>query len=273
MRHVFAAHGTQDDDRASGRSKREWTGGYSDLGLLARDAAATAATCGIDALYSACTACQRFSRNDAWYGIGDFAPGARGGRGATSAAAAAAATAARTPPTPPPPPPPAAWASCTPGAGGACCGAWVPPAVLWQSWYHLFVPTWLSAGDRLLVAFSDELFDQPQRFMGMVASHFRLPTMQFDTRFAYNTRAKRGLKWRGRAAAVRREPRRGGGGRGGAAADSRDGTKPAGLGARANVSAETTRLLRLVTRHSTRHLDELLRAARRPRVPEAWLAD
>tara|TARA_B110001452_G_scaffold215769_1_gene187011 strand:- start:75 stop:500 length:426 start_codon:yes stop_codon:yes gene_type:complete len=138
--------------------------------------------------------------------------------------------------------------------------------VLWQSWYHLFVPKWLSAGDRVLVAFSDELFDQPQRFMEMVASHFRLPTMQYDTRFAYNTRAKRGLKWRGRAAAIRREPRRGGGGRGGTAASSRGETQRVP----ANVSTDTTRLLRSIMADSTRQLDEMLRAARRPRVPEAW---
>ena len=33
------------------------------------------------------------------------------------------------------------------GAAGARCGAWAAPPVLWQSWYHLFVPRWMAAGE------------------------------------------------------------------------------------------------------------------------------
>ena len=95
----------------------------------------------------------------------------------------------------------------------------------------------------------------PQRLMARVSEHFRLPPMQYDTRFAYNTRAKRGLKWWGRSSATRREPKR-------AAARAR--APPA------NVSDETMRLLREATADSVRRLDEALRADQRPGVPDAW---
>ena len=50
-------------------------------------------------------------------------------------------------------------------------------------------------------------------------------------------------------------------------------TDEAGVATAANVSETTWRLLRQVTAHSVRRLDEALRHANRPGVPQAWLEE
>ena len=108
--------------------RREWTGPES-LPLLARRAAREVAACGIESLYASCVPCARFVRSEQRHGVAPPAGGAGGGGDA---------------------------------GGAARCGAWVAPPVLWQSWYHLFLPRWLAAGDRLLLAFSDDLLSRPE---------------------------------------------------------------------------------------------------------------
>ena len=97
--------------------------------MLARRAAREATACGVASLYANCAPCTRFVRGEPRHGVPTTPTGA-GGAG---------------------------------GAGGAArCGAWVAPPVLWQSWYHLFLPRWLAAGERLLIAFSDDLLRRPE---------------------------------------------------------------------------------------------------------------
>ncbi len=90
-----------------------------------------------------------------------------------------------------------------------------------------------------------------------------LPAHAFDTKLAYNTRHKRGLRWWGRASAVRREAAQ----RGAAAA------QPAAAVAGNNASGDagTLRLLRGLMAPSVRSLDALLRGAKRAGVPRQWL--
>ena len=194
--------------------------------MLARRAAREAAACGIESLYANCVPCTRFVRGEPWHGIATSPTGA-GGAGS---------------------------------AGGARCGAWVAPPVLWQSWYHLFLPRWLAAGERLLLAFSDDLLRRPEIVMTAVARHLRLPPHAFDLHLAYNTKRKRGLHWWGRANAVPRDR-----------ATPRHAGAPTLNASEAGASEATVHSLRRLMAPSVRSLDELLRAASRPGVPTQWL--
>ena len=89
-----------------------------------------------------------------------------------------------------------------------------------------------------------------------------LPAHAFDTKLAYNTRHKRGLRWWGRASAVRREAAQ----RGAGAAQP-----AAAVAGNASGDAGTLRLLRGLMAPSVRSLDSLLRGAKRAGVPRQWL--
>lgn len=121
--------------------------------------------------------------------------------------------------------------------------------------------------------------------MAAVARHLRLPRHTFDTHLAYNTKAKRGLRWWGRANAEARdratrrhgEYSRGEYSQGGeysgreAARGGVNGGAPAVNASGAEASEATMRSLRRLMAPSVRSLDELLRAASRPGVPAQWL--
>lgn len=235
--------------------KVQWTGAEP-LSMLARRAEREATACGLDALYDGCVPCARFVHADAGRGLQR-----RGGKG--SGSAAAGPTDERAPSPPPPVARPASVGGAG-GAGGARCGAWAAPPVLWQSWYHLFLPRWLGVGERLLLAFSDDLSSRPEEVMAAVAHHLRLPPhvydLHLDLHLAANTKEKRGLHWWGRDNVVPRDravPRRGG--------------TPTPNASGAEVSDETRHTLRRLMAASVRSLDELLRASSRPGVPAQWL--
>ena len=92
--------------------------GHRRFGELVTALEPTARRCSYAALYEACEPCRRFLAAPA------------SSRAAQSAAAAAGQA------------PPAA------RSHSSQCD--VPP-VVWQSWYHLFLPRWLSHGEHLLV--------------------------------------------------------------------------------------------------------------------------
>ncbi|KAL3917274.1 MAG: hypothetical protein SGPRY_006468 [Prymnesium sp.] len=66
--------------------------------------------------------------------------------------------------------------------------------VIWQahhSWYHIFLPSWLRLGPRVLVEFSDD-FSDADGMMRRVASFLSLSHFNFSTNIAFNTETKRG---------------------------------------------------------------------------------
>eukprot|EP00966_Prymnesium_polylepis_P195858 4539455-Prymnesium_polylepis.1 len=93
------------------------------------------------------------------------------GLSAQTAAAAAAAAAAETP-------------LDAPGAAelASARGRCYAPPVIWQSWYHLFLPRWLQLGPRVLLEFSDDAFTDADRTMARIASFLSLPPFNFSTR-------------------------------------------------------------------------------------------
>lgn len=99
---------------------------------------------------------------------------------ASSRAAQSAAASGQTPPAPPPRDATARASQCA-----------VPP-VVWQSWYHLFLPRWLAHGKHLLLEFSDDLFDAAPAAMERVRAFLSLPPFAFDTAVAFNTESRRG---------------------------------------------------------------------------------
>ena len=54
-----------------------------------------------------------------------------------------------------------------PGAAelAAAKGRCYAPPVVWQSWYHIFLPKWLELGPRLLLEFSDDAFTDADALM------------------------------------------------------------------------------------------------------------
>lgn len=66
------------------------------------------------------------------------------------------------------------------------------PPVVWQSWYHLFVPRFQRHKKRLLVEFSDDMFADADALMRRVGSFIGLANHSFSTSIAYNTESRRG---------------------------------------------------------------------------------
>ena len=64
--------------------------------------------------------------------------------------------------------------------------------MVWQSWYHLFLPRWLSHGEHLLLEFSDDLFGEAPAAMERVRAFLGLAAFPFDTSVAFNTESRRG---------------------------------------------------------------------------------
>ena len=68
----------------------------------------------------------------------------------------------------------------------------ITPPVIWQSWYHLFLPRFQRHGKRVLVEFSDDLFADADALMQRVGSFLGLSAFNFTTSIAYNTEKRRG---------------------------------------------------------------------------------
>jgi len=75
---------------------------------------------------------------------------------------------------------------------GAMDRTCVVPPVVWQSWYHLFLPRYLRLGHRLLIEFSDDLTQSSELMMQRVGHFVGLPKFNFSTSVAYNTERRRG---------------------------------------------------------------------------------
>ena len=141
-------------------------------------------------------------------------------------------------------------------AGGAACNgsALEVPPVLWQSWYHLFLPRWIETlRGRVAVAFSDELFGDAAALLARLGAFLQLPPRAYNTSLAYNTALRRGLAGDAAvpAAAAREEHER----------------------RAAQAAAGRPLLLRLheLTAHSVVETDALLRRDHRAGVPAGWL--
>jgi hypothetical protein len=66
------------------------------------------------------------------------------------------------------------------------------PPVVWQSWYHLFLPRFMKHGPRLLLEFSDDMVTNAGAMMTRVSSFLDLPPFNYTTSIAYNTEKRRG---------------------------------------------------------------------------------
>ncbi|KAL1495599.1 hypothetical protein AB1Y20_016959 [Prymnesium parvum] len=140
-----------------------WIDGHADFSNFTRALSVRVRGCTAEELYQACVACRRFA-------AAPFSGAPPGGAPLSQprldAPGAAELTAAR-----------------------RRCYA---PPVIWQSWYHLFLPPWLALGRRLLLEFSDDAFADADGLMRRVAAFLSLPAHNFSTRIAYNTETKRG---------------------------------------------------------------------------------
>ena len=126
--------------------------------------------------------------------------------------------------------------------------------MLWQSWYHLFLPRWIETlRGRVAVAFSDELFGDAAALLARLGPFLQLPPRAYNTSLAYNTALRRGLAGDAAvpAAAAREEHER----------------------RAAQAAAGRPLLLRLheLTAHSVVETDALLRREHRAGVPAGWL--
>lgn len=139
---------------------REWIDGHALFGNFTAALRVATHACPPAALYAACKACVRFAAAPA--------AGSHASMNATFRSTFAVetddATATR----------------CT-----------VAP-VVWQSWYHLFLPRLLQAGPRVLVEFSDDLFDDAEGLMQRVGTFLGLGRHNYSTAIAYNTEQRRG---------------------------------------------------------------------------------
>ena len=67
----------------------------------------------------------------------------------------------------------------------------VPP-VVWQSWYHIFLPRYLLLGHRVLLEFFDDMSADAASMMTRVGEFLALPSFNYSTSVAYNTEHRRG---------------------------------------------------------------------------------
>ena len=116
----------------------------------------------------------------------------------------------------------AATDGCTPEALYAACepcarfvaapGASVPAAarnasdgrckvapVIWQSWYHLFIPRYLRHGQRVLIEFSDDMFDDASATMQRVV----IAAMAARCHWLWRTESSSPSSWRGKNALLK----------------------------------------------------------------------
>jgi hypothetical protein len=101
-----------------------WVNGRSNFGAFVRSLKEATRGCTAAALYAACEPCARFAAAPNGRFVSAHAPSLAVNESITTAATVRCAT----------------------------------PPVVWQSWYHLFLPRFQRHGKRLLVEFSDDLF-------------------------------------------------------------------------------------------------------------------
>lgn len=132
-----------------------WVNGHRKFGAFVRALRESTSSCSAAELYAACEACSRYA----------LAPGNAMGSG-IAASAITRNTSARE----------------------RC----VTPPVVWQSWYHLFLPRLQMHQKRLLIEFSDDLFADANALMQRVSSFIGLSQFKYSTSIAYNTEKRRG---------------------------------------------------------------------------------
>jgi len=141
-----------------------WVSGYAHFSQLVRFLKISAVGCSPEELYRACRSCTRFIS----------APGAVGAEASNIDGNANYVS-----------------NSVDWNASYVSERCEVPP-VIWQSWYHIFIPRYQRRSRRLLIEFSDDLFDAPQTMMQRVGAYIGLPQYAYSTDIAYNTEKKRG---------------------------------------------------------------------------------
>lgn len=133
------------------------------------------------------------------------------------------------------------------------------PPIIWQSWYHIFLPSWMDLGQRLLIEFSEDTFTNADELMKRVATFLALPHFRFNTSLAFNVEGKRG-------------------------ASISNGEKNAALATtakskRSSASPEAMRIVERLMVDSVAQLDQILKTRRwtpaqeqhRRQLPEAWV--
>ena len=143
-----------------------WVHGHARFRDLVSELRRVTEGCAPEQLYAACAPCARFKE----------APSPRDKRSAQGPARAL----------------PASRGGTENATGGLQHGRCVVPPVIWQSWYHLFVPRYLHQGPNLLLEFSDDMFSDADAMMSRVGSFLGLPAHKYQTSVAYNTEKRRG---------------------------------------------------------------------------------
>ena len=144
---------------------KEWVDGHARFGQLVSAMSQDTSGCTPLELYTACEPCVRFvtAPNPFWSDASEA-------HGTLTAPQLSANSTVR----------PSSLRSC------------VVPPVVWQSWYHLFLPRYMRQGRRLLIEFSDDMSGGADEMMKRVGDFIGLPVFNFSTNVAYNTEKKRG---------------------------------------------------------------------------------
>ena len=202
-----------------------WVDGHSQFNQLVASLRTSTAGCSPEQFYAACKACARFAS----------APGfATFQHGSTLVPNVGASRTTE---------------KLLPATGIVAESQCVVPPVIWQSWYHLFIPRYQRRSKRLLIEFSDDLFDDPQAMMRRVGGFLGLPAFNYSTNVAYNTERKRGAY----IAKVPQEPNVTVGKRGGNEADASKAES-----SRTKAAQDDMAYVQGLMRHSVNHLQGVL---------------
>ena len=242
---AFSEYKNKRDLMVKGAPKASaWVNGHAKFGAFVASLKQATDGCTPTELYVACEPCQRFTT----------APGSGAEPNASTAPASPSASRCVTPP------------------------------VVWQSWYHLFLPRFQRHGNRLLVEFSDDMFTDADAMMRRVGSFLGLPRHNYSTATAYNTEKRRGayIHVDGKKAADGKNGHHQTGG--GAAADvSKNGNTNQASAAtaaaqRSGAAATELAVITQLVKHSVGELDAVLADERwnappmqhRRSVPASW---
>ena len=153
----------------------------------------------------------------------------------------------------------------------------VVPPVIWQSWYHLFLPRYQRLGSRLLLEFFDDMSKDAAAMMLRTGRFLDLPPFRFSTEIAYNTERRRGA-YIASAAATGSEGQ-GGGTTGSKSVGSNEAKAASAASERSGARAEDLAALRDLMRDSVRQLQVQLKDGKwntnieqlRRSLPQEWL--
>lgn len=143
--------------------------------------------------------------------------------------------------------------------------------VIWQSWYHLFLPTWLNGGSDILLEYSDDMFSDSAAVMRRVGEFVGLPDFNFSTDTAYNTEHNRG-------AYIAKSPEQAHfSGKGRGKSNTIDASST--LTRRVRAKFQSMAIIESIVAHSVRELERELRHGTwktppmqlRTSLPQAWL--